>query len=117
MTEASGNLGNTVVPVSSCGATEMRVTNEKKGDRNRNKKREKRHRAIRSIDAIVEDLNQAMHAMNRRIVFSVDGDGAKCIVRMADANSNTIIKEIPAEELQLAERITDLLGVVVDKDG
>jgi uncharacterized FlaG/YvyC family protein len=117
MTDASDNLGNTVVPVSSCGVAAMRVTNEKKGDGNRNKKHKNAHRVLRSIDAIVEDLNQAMRAMNRRIVFSVSGEGSRCVVRMIDEESNIVIREVPGEEMQRAARIMDLLGVAIDQNG
>jgi uncharacterized FlaG/YvyC family protein len=117
MMETNGNPGNMVVSVSSCSATELRVTNEHKGDRNRNRKRDHPHRAFRSLEAIVEDLNQAMKAMNRRIVFTVSGKGSKRVVRMIDADSNSVIREVPGEEMQRAARIANLLGVGIDQNG
>jgi|GEM_PF-4079693 uncharacterized FlaG/YvyC family protein len=117
MMDASTHLGNSVVPVGSCSVAEMKVTNERKERRYRDKKREKQHRSAKSIEAIVDELNNAMEAMKKRVVFSLGVEDEIRVVYMTDAERNTIIKKIPAGKLLGVERMADLLGVLIDKDG
>lgn len=103
-------------PVSACSVNEMKVTDERKGHREQNKKREQRARPTRSVEQIVEELNRAMEATNKGIVFTLAAEGTRRMVNVKKEDSNMIIKQIPAEGLLIAESIKDLLGVLIDKD-
>jgi flagellar protein FlaG len=68
------------------------------------------------VDAIVKELNEAMRIINTSITFSVDKPTGKTVIRVMDADTKQVIRQIPSEEMmRVAERITQLLGVLFDK--
>jgi uncharacterized FlaG/YvyC family protein len=118
MMDGSTHLGDSIFPVSSCAVTEMRVTNDQRQRREEGKKRQKKdQRPVRSLEATVDILNKTVAAMNKQIVFTLEQDGARRVVVVTEKHSNRIIKKVNGDELQNADRISDLLGVFIDKDG
>jgi len=117
MTDESAHIGSSEFPVSACSVTEKRVTDERKGRREQSKKREQHARPTQSVEAIVEEINKAMRTTNKRLTFTLGTEGTRRVVNVTEGESNTIIKQIPAEGLLYAEYVKDLLGVMIDKDG
>lgn len=62
-----------------------------------------------SIKAAVEELSDFAKASNRQLNFSVDENSDRAVVKVTDAESGEVIRQIPSEEvLKLSERLRDL---------
>jgi len=67
-------------------------------------------------NAIVKELNEAVHVINTNLSFSVDQPTGETVIKVINADTKEVIRQIPAEEmLRVAARIKDLLGVLYDK--
>jgi flagellar protein FlaG len=67
-------------------------------------------------DAIVK-LRKAGDLFNRRLDFQVDKDTQRIIVKVIDTETDKVIKEIPPEQLvQLAAKIQEMVGLLVDEE-
>ena len=61
-------------------------------------------------------LEKTFLAFNRRVVLSVNDTINQVIIKVVDADTDTVIKEIPAEEIQhLIARIKETIGLLVDE--
>jgi len=70
------------------------------------------------VDALVKELNDTIRIINTRLSFSVDKVTKKTVVKVMDADTQEVIRQIPPEEmLRIAARITELLGVLFDEKG
>ncbi len=68
------------------------------------------------MDALAKELNEAMRIINTKLSFTVDKATNKTVVKVFDADTQTLIRQIPPEEmLRVAARITELLGVLFDE--
>ena len=69
------------------------------------------------ISKAVEGLRDFAQTTNRQLNFSIDEDSEKQVVKVTDAESGKVIRQIPSEEvLRLSERLRDLqsdLGATV----
>ena len=117
MTDGSTYTGNSVGPVGSLSVREMKVTEGRKEQQSHHKKKEQRSHTGKNADEIVEELNQAMHAISRHIAFALGNDDKGRVLQIVDTDSNTVIRSLPLDDLHFTERIQDLLGVLVDKHG
>ena len=67
-------------------------------------------------DAIVK-LRKAGDLFNRRLDFQVDKDTQRIVVKVIDTETDKVIKEIPPEQLvQLAAKIQEMVGLLVDEE-
>lgn len=117
MTDGSTYVGGSVGPVGSCSVREMKVTDGRKEKQGHNKKKEQRSQARKSVDEIVGELNHAMLVMNKHIAFSVGTEGKTRVLQIVDTDSNAVLKSLPLDDALSVDRMKDLLGVLVDKDG
>ncbi len=63
----------------------------------------------RSVDQAVSELREFVQNVRRNLDFQVDDVTGRVIVKVIDANSNEVIRQIPSEEmLALAQRLTVL---------
>lgn len=70
----------------------------------------------REIEAQARALEKTFLAFNRRIVLSVNDQINQVVIKVVDAETDTVIKEIPAEEIQhLIARIKETIGLLVDE--
>ncbi|HET6450138.1 MAG TPA: flagellar protein FlaG [Spirochaetia bacterium] len=68
------------------------------------------------IEAQAKALEKTFLAFNRRVVLSVNDAINQVIIKVVDAETDKVIKEIPAEEIQhLIARIKETIGVLVDE--
>lgn len=69
------------------------------------------------ISSAVEGLKDFAKTSNRQLNFSIDEGSAKQVVKVTDAESGEVIRQIPSEEiLKLSERLQELqsdLGATV----
>lgn len=64
----------------------------------------------------VEQLNELVRAMNHRLSFSIDHKTNDIIVKVIDANTDKVIRELPPAELEkLHESIKEAVGLLIDK--
>lgn len=68
------------------------------------------------VKDVIQKLTQIGLAFNRRLQFSVDGKSNEVVVKVIDQETEKVIKEIPARELQIVhERIKEALGLLIDE--
>lgn len=61
------------------------------------------------IETAVSQLSEFVQTSNRQLNFSVDQGSNKQVVKVTDAASGEVIRQIPSEEvLKLSERLQDL---------
>lgn len=64
----------------------------------------------------VEQMNSLARIMNHRLSFSVDQETHDIIVKVVDADTDKVIRELPPAELQkLHKSIKEALGLLIDK--
>ena len=67
-------------------------------------------------EQVVNQLNEDLKVFNTRVSFSIDDTTKKTVVKIIDNSSGDVIKQIPPEYLlKVSQRITELLGLVVDE--
>ena len=68
------------------------------------------------IEAQARALEKTFQAFNRRVVLSVNDQINQVIIKVVDGETDKVIKEIPAEEIQhLIARIKETIGLLVDE--
>ena len=68
------------------------------------------------IENQAKALEKTFLAFNRRVVLSVNEQINQVIIKVIDAETDKVIKEIPAEEIQhLIARIKETIGLLVDE--
>ena len=68
------------------------------------------------IEHQAKALQDTFLAFNRRVKLSVNDTINQVIIKVVDANTDKVIKEIPAEEIQrLIARIKETIGLLVDE--
>ena len=61
-------------------------------------------------------MNTLSQVINHRLTFSVDHDTNDIIVKVIDADTEKLIREMPAVELQkLHKSIKDAVGLLINK--
>lgn len=72
-------------------------------------KRESVDVSAEQIEAAVSKLSEFVQTNSRQLNFSVDEGSNKQVVKVTDAESGKVIRQIPSEEvLKLSERLQDL---------
>jgi flagellar protein FlaG len=67
------------------------------------------------IEQIVSELNNFIQIFNTKIAFEIDKETRKTVLKIIDAQSNEIIRQIPPEELlAISKRISELLGLIIN---
>ena len=64
----------------------------------------------------LDKLTRAAAIFNKKLKFSVNEEINRIVVKVVDANTNKVIKEIPPSEIQkLAGKIKQMLGILFDE--
>jgi uncharacterized FlaG/YvyC family protein len=70
-----------------------------------------------SLERSAEILEQTFRLFNRRLQFSVNEEIDRVVVKVVDASTDKVIKEIPPEEMQrLIARIRETIGLLFDQE-
>jgi flagellar protein FlaG len=65
------------------------------------------------VKVIVEELNELAQQIERQLQFSVDEGSGTTVIRVIDADTEEVIREIPPEEiLTLRQRLSEVQGVL-----
>lgn len=66
-----------------------------------------------SIQDVVSGLNKMVQNLHRNLQFSVDDDSGETIIKVVDAETKELVRQIPSEEIvALRRRIKDAAGVL-----
>ena len=77
---------------------------------------EKRKVSRPEIENQARALEKTFLAFNRRVKLSVNESINQVIIKVVDADTDKVIREIPAEEIQhLIARIKETIGLLVDE--
>jgi flagellar protein FlaG len=77
---------------------------------------EQRKISRQEIENQAKALEKTFLAFNRRVELSVNETINQVIIKVVDAETDKVIKEIPAEEIQhLIARIKETIGLLVDE--
>jgi flagellar protein FlaG len=69
------------------------------------------------IQKALDKLEQTSYIFDRRFKFSVNREINRIVVKVIDAATDKVIKEIPPEEIQrLVARIRETIGLLVDEE-
>lgn len=69
----------------------------------------------REVKAAVEQIDAMLKASRRELQFQVDEDSGEVIVRVRDAMTGEVIRQIPGEDvLRMAQALQDKSAVFVD---
>jgi len=70
----------------------------------------------KEIQHAVAEMNELAKATNHRLSFSIDNDTHDIIVKVVDAATDKVIRELPAAELQkLHKSIKEAVGLLINK--
>lgn len=77
---------------------------------------EKKIEHTEELSKTVEQIQKICDMFDRKLQFSINKDINKVVVKVIDINTDTIIREIPSEEIQkLQKRIKEAVGLLFDK--
>ncbi len=70
------------------------------------------------LNTIVKELNDFVQVVQRRLEFSIDQDNGEVIVRVVDAETRDVVREIPAEEVrEMRKRLSEVSEKLFQPDG
>ncbi|MDH3251262.1 MAG: flagellar protein FlaG [Ignavibacteria bacterium] len=65
---------------------------------------------------VVSELNEVAKVLHTNLQFSIDEKTKKIVVKVLDADTQKVIRQIPPEEvMKMSARIQELLGVLFDQ--
>lgn len=67
-----------------------------------------------SLSKTVDELNDYVQNLHREIQFSVDNESNQTIIKVIDANTGEVIRQLPPDEMmRLVKRLDELEGLLV----
>ena len=67
------------------------------------------------VTDVVRELSDLVKMLHTNLEFSVDEKTKKIIVKVMDADTQKVIRQIPPEEMmRISARVQELLGVLID---
>jgi flagellar protein FlaG len=67
------------------------------------------------VQHVVRELNDLVKILHTSLQFSVDDTTKRIIVKVMDADTQKVIRQIPPEEMiRISARVQELLGVLID---
>ena len=71
----------------------------------------------KELQQAVDQLQRKAQSFSPNLRFSVDRDTGRTVVKVTDANTQEVIRQIPAEEvLKLAKELDRMQGLLFNKD-
>ena len=87
--------------VQSAPAAEVSVAERTKAaETHASKQHEAAEVAGKQLEEMVDDLNGFAQAVQRQLQFSIDDENGKIYVKVVDAETQAVIREIPSEEIR-----------------
>lgn len=68
------------------------------------------------VEESVATLNRFIKSLNNPMLFSIDDDTGKTVVKIVDSTTQEVIKQIPSEEiLSIAKALDKLKGLFIEQ--
>lgn len=68
-----------------------------------------------NLGTLAKELNDAVKMFNTNISFSVDKDTGKTVIKVIDADTDEVLRQIPPEDaLRIAAHMKELMGILYD---
>lgn len=68
------------------------------------------------VKEIVDELQTTTETMNKRLKFTMNHELDRIVVKVVDAKTDTVIKELPPESLQrIQARMREAIGLLLDE--
>lgn len=75
----------------------------------------KRRQEDEQVRAVAEQLNKLMDSTSTKLSFQVDRSLKKTIIKVVDAQTNQVIRQIPSEDaLKMAQNVQQMMGILYD---
>ncbi|AFG36898.1 flagellar protein FlaG [Spirochaeta africana] len=75
------------------------------------------HTSREQIEPVLRELEAATNFLHRKLKFAVNKDLNRVIIKVIDAETDKVIKELPPEELQrVSLRIREAVGLLIDEE-
>jgi flagellar protein FlaG len=103
-------------PVPDMLAKESRVVTDRQQRQPDQQAAEQQKISRQEIENQAKVLENTFLAFNRKVILSVNDTINQVVIKVVDAETDKVIKEIPAEEIQrLIARIKETIGLLVDE--
>lgn len=118
--KVSNILNNNIVDISNKTIRKDNITNiEKTNNSIENKNSissEKSSISKQTLDKLISEVNHKFKLTNKEFSYDIHEKTNRITVKIKDAETGDIIKEIPSEEsLDLAAKIKEMAGLLVDE--
>jgi flagellar protein FlaG len=72
--------------------------------------------SLEQVQQAMEDVRNAIAPVAQDLLFSIDEDTGKTIVKVVDASTDEVIRQIPSEEIiSIAKALDKLQGLLVEQ--
>jgi len=72
--------------------------------------------ALEQVQQAMEEVRNAIAPVAQDLLFSIDEDTGKTIVKVVDASTDEVIRQIPSEEIiSIAKALDKLQGLLVEQ--
>lgn len=103
-------------PVSRNGLQDVLPQAKEKALSSAEQQQEEEARAEKALNEKVKELNDFVQNLKRDLHFSVDKETGRMVVRVVNAETDEVIKQIPSDEiLKLAESLENMSGLLINK--
>lgn len=69
------------------------------------------------IEKMVREIQSSTQAIDKRLKFSVNEELNRIVVKVIDANTDKVIKELPPDSLQrIQARMREAIGMLLDEE-
>ena len=69
-----------------------------------------------AVKQVARQINEFLKSSSSNLQFSVDADSSKVVVRIVDAQTNEVIRQIPSEEMLAMSQAMDQMTGLLIKD-
>ena len=102
------NEQNTVRSIDSATTKKAEKATEAPKANSTNETAEEKKASKQNLDNAVKQLNNYVQSINRNLEFNIDNDSGKTVVKVIDAETDELIRQIPNEEaLYIAKQLNE----------
>mgnify|MGYP001549760066 CR=1 FL=1 len=86
-------------------------------EQKKNEEQRKSRLTMEQVTPIVHELEQTASFLNKKLKFSINNELNEVVVKVVDAETDKVIKELPPEELlRISMRIREAVGLLIDEE-
>jgi len=98
---------NTVQPIHSAEKEKSEKITDASNKNKIEETAEEKEASEQALDSAVKQLNSYVQSINRNLEFNIDNDSGKTVVKVIDAETDELIRQIPNEEALIIARQLD----------